>query len=193
MALGDDENWMDSRCTGKVVHVGFSFLFFFFLFRAATVAYRSFWARGRIGSTPQPQQHEIQATSVSYTAACKNTGSLTHWARPGTKPASSWIPAGFLTLWATTGIPQGVFWYIGWISGPEKERKKRKNLWKEEEQDKIQCSINTRSFVSRKRDGNRTKCNVDNKCILCTCVPLPPPTIHSPLSSNPYQPHSFTV
>ena len=32
---------------------------------------------------PQPQQHGIQATSVSYTIAHGNTGSLTPWARPG--------------------------------------------------------------------------------------------------------------
>ena len=27
---------------------------------------------------PQPQQHQIQATSVTYTATCGNPGSLTH-------------------------------------------------------------------------------------------------------------------
>ena len=39
---------------------------------------------------PQPQQHWIQAPSVTYAAACGNTGSFTHWARPGIKPTSSW-------------------------------------------------------------------------------------------------------
>ena len=33
----------------------------------------------------------IQATSGSYTTACGNPGSLTHGARPGIEPASSWI------------------------------------------------------------------------------------------------------
>ena len=28
--------------------------------------------------TPQPWQHQIRATSVTYTTACDNTGSLTH-------------------------------------------------------------------------------------------------------------------
>ena len=61
----------------------FSFFFFFaFLsfFRAAPVAYGSPQARGRIGAvaTPQPQQHGIQASSVTYTTAHCNTGSLTH-------------------------------------------------------------------------------------------------------------------
>ena len=43
--------------------------------------------------TPQPQQCQIRVTSASYVAACGNAGSLTHWARPGTKPKSSWILA----------------------------------------------------------------------------------------------------
>ena len=32
------------------------------------------------------------SSSANYTAACGNAGSLTHWARPGNKPTSSWIP-----------------------------------------------------------------------------------------------------
>ena len=43
----------------------------------------------RLWSTSQPWQHWIQATSATYAAACGITGSLTHWARPGIKPASS--------------------------------------------------------------------------------------------------------
>ena len=39
--------------------------------------------------TPQTQQRRIQATSVTYMAACGNDGSLTHRARPGIEPASS--------------------------------------------------------------------------------------------------------
>ena len=31
---------------------------------------------------------------------------LTHWARSGIKPASSWILGGFLIHWATTGTPE---------------------------------------------------------------------------------------
>ena len=41
--------------------------------------------------TSQPQQHRIQATPVTYTTAHSNAGSLTHGARPGMEPASSWI------------------------------------------------------------------------------------------------------
>ena len=32
-------------------------------------------------------------------------GSLTHWAGPGIKPASSWILVGFINHWAITGTP----------------------------------------------------------------------------------------
>ena len=39
---------------------------------------------------PQPQHHQIQATSVTHATACGNAGFLTHWVRPGIKPASSW-------------------------------------------------------------------------------------------------------
>ena len=33
-----------------------------------------------------------------------------HWAWPGIEPASSWILAGFVTCWVTTGIPQMSIW-----------------------------------------------------------------------------------
>ena len=46
---------------------------------------------------PQPQQCQIWAISATYTAAHNNTRTLTHWARPGIKPGSSWILVGFVT------------------------------------------------------------------------------------------------
>ena len=46
---------------------------------------------------PQPQLHSIQAASVTYTIAQGNTGSLTHWARPGIQPASSWMLVRFVS------------------------------------------------------------------------------------------------
>ena len=84
----------------------FPFLFFIFffllLFRAAPEAYGSSQARGLNWNfsclpTPEPQQCGTQATSATYTIAHGNTGSPTHWARPGIKPASSWIRVGFVT------------------------------------------------------------------------------------------------
>ena len=62
---------------------GFFFVCLFLLFRAASVAYGDSQTRGSNWSyscwpTPQPQQHEIRATSATYTTAHGNAGSLTH-------------------------------------------------------------------------------------------------------------------
>ena len=46
------------------------------------------------------------AASATYTTAHGNTGSLTHWARAGMGPATSWFLVGFVNHWATTGTPQ---------------------------------------------------------------------------------------
>ena len=43
--------------------------------------------------------------SATYTAAHGNAGSLTHWSRPGIKPAFSWVIVEFLTCWTATGTP----------------------------------------------------------------------------------------
>ena len=40
---------------------------------------------------PQPQQCQIRAESVTYTTAHGNARSLTHRARPGIEPATSWF------------------------------------------------------------------------------------------------------
>ena len=84
---------------------------FFLLFRATPVAWWSSQARGLNQSyscqpTPQPQQHRLRATSATCTTAHSNTGSLTHWARPGIEPASSWFLVDFVNLWATKGTPK---------------------------------------------------------------------------------------
>ena len=55
-----------------------TFVFFFLFFRAALVAYGGSQARGRIRAATASLHHS-------------NTGSLTHWERPGIEPVSSWI------------------------------------------------------------------------------------------------------
>ena len=71
---------------------------------ATPTAYGSSQARSQIRGTaacmptPQPRQHCIQATSVTYAAACSNVGSFTHWVRPGMELASSWTLWGVLNL-----------------------------------------------------------------------------------------------
>ena len=69
---------------------------FFFLSRATPVVYGSSQARDRIWAAAAGLHHShsnagSQALSATYTVAHNNAGSLTHWARPGIKPASSWV------------------------------------------------------------------------------------------------------
>ena len=46
---------------------------------------------------PQPQQCQIQAMSATYTTAHNNARFLTHWVRPGIKPASSRMLITFIS------------------------------------------------------------------------------------------------
>ena len=70
-----------------------------FFFRVILVAHGGSQARGRIG-----------ATTASLHHSHSNTGSLTHWVRPGIKPVSSWMLVRFVNHWATTGTPERVFY-----------------------------------------------------------------------------------
>ena len=89
------------ECLGKSLHSNTLYLFIY-LFRAMPMAFGSSQAGGWIwavaaGPTPQPQQLQIWAVSVTYTTAHGNAGSLTHWERPGIKPASSRILVRFVS------------------------------------------------------------------------------------------------
>ena len=53
----------------------------------------------------QPEQCGIRATSATYSTAHSNARSLTHWARPGLEPMSSWMLVGFSNRWAMMGTP----------------------------------------------------------------------------------------
>ena len=61
---------------------------------------------------PQPQQCQIWAASVTYTAACSNAGSLTHWVRPGMEPTSSWTLCQVLNLLSHEGTPSTLYSYF---------------------------------------------------------------------------------
>ena len=61
---------------------------------------------------PQPQPRRIWAASATYTTAHSNTGSLTHGARPGIEPVSSWMLVRFTNSWATMGTPPAYFLWI---------------------------------------------------------------------------------
>ena len=86
-----------SRSTVKGTHSLNRFLPFCLFLRAAPAAYGGSQARGWIRAvayttaTAMPDPSHVSA----YTTAHGNTGSLTHWGRPGIESASSWILVGF--------------------------------------------------------------------------------------------------
>ena len=59
--------------------------------------------------TPEPQQLGIRAAFATYTTAHSNAGFLTHWARPGIEPATSWCLVGFVNHYATMGTPELIY------------------------------------------------------------------------------------
>ena len=65
--------------------------------------------------TPEPQQLGIRAMSATYTTALGNAGSLTHGARAGTEPETSWFLVGFVNHCALTGTP--ICYFLNVISG----------------------------------------------------------------------------
>ena len=74
----------------------------FFRFRAAPVAHGSSQARGRIGAVAASLHHSHSNAGSKLClrpapTAHGNTGSLTHWVRPGIKPSSSCILVGFVS------------------------------------------------------------------------------------------------
>ena len=78
-----------------------NFCFVCLLFRAAPAAYGGSQARKSNWSCslqliPQPEQCQIQTLVVTYTTAHGNARFLTHWARPGIEPASSWMLVRFV-------------------------------------------------------------------------------------------------
>ena len=82
------------------------FFFFFVLFKAAPTAHGGSQARGLQSHScqPQPQQRQIWASSVTYTTAHGNARSLTHWARPGTEPTTSWFLVGCVSTAPWQGL-----------------------------------------------------------------------------------------
>ena len=63
----------------------------------------------RLEVKSEPQPHWIQALSATFVETHGNARSLTHWARPGIEPPSSWILVGFVTHWAIAGAPSLCF------------------------------------------------------------------------------------
>ena len=101
--------------------IRFRFFFFFFFFVFLSFCHFlghscGIWRLPGQGSNqscshrpmPELQQHRIWAVSATYTTAHGNAGSLTHWARPGIKPATSWFLVRFINHQATMGTPDSL-------------------------------------------------------------------------------------
>ena len=103
------------------------FFFFFFGFLGPNPRHMEFPGEGSNWSCScRPGPHPIRATSAIYITAHDNTGSVSHWTRPGIEPASSWIPVGFITT-----EPQRELWFfllvgstcLRWVIWEEWERR----------------------------------------------------------------------
>ena len=91
----DLDQWVSSF-NGYLNHLGIFFCLFAFL-----------GLHSQHGCQPPPQQCWIQVASATYTTAHSNTGSPTKWARPGSKPTSSWVLFGFISA-----VPQQTLPYL---------------------------------------------------------------------------------
>ena len=86
-----------------------SYDLFFLIFFLPLHPLHSSQARGWIGAA---------AAGIHHSHG--NTGSLTHWARPGIEPASSWIPARFISAkpqWDLWVLTHAVNFWMGMTSG----------------------------------------------------------------------------
>ena len=124
-SMDTDSNLMRQKGTSEEDNSGWNslfspsksslFFFFFFLikkifclFTATPTAQWKFPESNQSHSswpTSQPQKHQTQAASVTYTTAWQH-----HILNPLSEARdqnciSSWLPVGFLTYWATAGIP----------------------------------------------------------------------------------------
>ena len=107
----------------------FFFLFFFCLFRATPTAYGNSQARGWIGVAAISHSHSQARLEPHLQLTLQLTatpGPVTHWARPGIKPASSWILVIFLTHWATQELLLFFFWWCLWYPRHKGEKNPQK-------------------------------------------------------------------
>ena len=84
--------------THNNINFFFFFIFFFAISWATPAAYGGSQARGGIG-----------AVAAGLHQGPSNAGSLTHRARPGMEPASSWFLVGAVNHCATPGTPTRMF------------------------------------------------------------------------------------
>jgi len=122
------EFWQPSSLASSdpMCFLSFFFLFFFFFFLfffffglfaiswATPTAYGGSQARGLIRAVATSLRHShsnaLPKPRLRPTpSAHGNTGSLTYWARPEIKPATSWFLVWFANHWAMAGTPPCAF------------------------------------------------------------------------------------
>ena len=86
-------------------------LFVYCLFRAVPLAYVVSQARGQIRALADHLHHSHS-----------NAGSLTHRARPGTEPASSWILVRFVSAESQQELPIFFFFFLMAVLGSQSNR-----------------------------------------------------------------------
>ena len=95
-------------CRKGFLSLSLFFFFFFGLFAiswAAVTAHGGSQARGPVGAIAAGlrQSHSNAESELRLQPTPQltgNTGSLTHWAKPGIKPATSWFLVRFINPWA---------------------------------------------------------------------------------------------
>ena len=74
-------------------------------------------------------QCRIRAAYATYTTAHSNASSLTHWARPGIEPSSTWILIGFFST-AQQELPEALpLIKANYQTGPHPAVGSRLHLW----------------------------------------------------------------
>ena len=108
--------WRGCGEKGTRLYCQLEFIFIFLSFSHFLGRSRGIWRFPGQGSnqscshrpTPEPQQRGIRAASATYTTA----GSLTHWARPGIEPATSWFLVGFISAAPRQELLCFFFWCV---------------------------------------------------------------------------------
>ena len=98
------KNWLNSivftciLCTSYILY-----LFIFGLFLGPHLQHMEV---PRLGVELELKPTAYTTATATNITAQGNTGSLTHWARPGIEPGISWFLVGFVNYWAMMGTPR---------------------------------------------------------------------------------------
>ena len=110
------------------------FVFLLLWFRSSLCLFFSFFLGPHLGiwkfsgqGLNQTYYCQIRPASSNHSTACINTRSLTHWARPGMEPISSWTLVELFTSWATVGTPRSSLCVLD--NGPLSDRSFANNFF----------------------------------------------------------------